>query len=142
MYVWWVNKYGEPVCDLHGPEDEEGDLNSNETDSPLNCVECGALCYYSLTETGIEYVIEHAREALNAGPANWNWIIEEYPIAYHGRRYVEIVRDWVGDLLGNYILSPERHYILRLFMELTAEGAVVQGAIDHDSRQGPQLAYR
>lgn len=98
---------------------EEGDLNSNEVDSPENCVECGRLCNYSLTSAGIEYVIDHILDALEEGPEEWAKPCEGLSY-YKGSRHVEIVRDWAEDLKW-YGLSRVDKFVIDHFLEVTSE---------------------
>lgn len=122
MRPHWQDENG-AYCEEHAP-DVEGDLNSNECDTPQNCQVCGKPCEYSLTEAGIEYVLDHIREELEAGEAARNKIRDEPGRYYDGSRQVEVVRDWAVDLSQYGGLSKSDSWLIKYFLDVTAESAV------------------
>lgn len=119
MRPHWHNEHGEPLCELHAP-DVEGDLNSNETDVPENCVVCGRLCEYSLTPDGVAYVFRYVREAVAQWPAGEEKRTNDPDGFYYAdSRLVDVVRDWAQDLADGYALTPAEHDELSAFLALT-----------------------
>lgn len=119
MKPHWRNSDGEPVCERHAP-DVEGDLNSNETDVPENCIVCGRPCEYTLTTDGVAYVLEQVRDALQKPVRARNKVIHDRSSYYDGSRHVEIVRDWASDLKW-YSLSKVDSDLIDHFLAVTEE---------------------
>lgn len=119
MQPHWHNEDG-PLCEQHA-DGIEPDYNSNETDSPANCVVCGRPCAYTLTEAGVQYVIEYLIEAIEEWPAKAEPILASaHPTVayYNGMPWVAIERDWAEDL-KNYGLSRKDKFIVDHFLTLT-----------------------
>jgi len=105
-----------PVSEDHP---EVIDASQDETDSPTNCSFCNRPLDYSLTKTGVQYVLGKLQETLDEGPQEWNIIHDCYKDSYYdGCRHAEITRDWAKDLL-NYSLSKKDEKFVQRFLELT-----------------------
>lgn len=117
---WRDPESGDVYCESCAPADMEGDLNSNEVDSPEHCSVCGRPCEYSLTCDGVEYVLNAIAEEISTWPnghrlcrpTDWSY--------YKGCRHIEIVRDWAVDLCG-YPLEGSDFRLVDAFMDLTAD---------------------
>lgn len=86
-------------CDDCAP-DIEPEAMPQECDCPQNCESCGSPVEYSLTSDGVEYVMEHVRDALRNGldTTTVGTRSEAEPEYYRGMPHCSIVGDWARDL--------------------------------------------
>lgn len=119
MRPHWSDENG-ALCEEHAP-DVEGDLNSNECDTPQNCHVCGKPCECTLTADGVEYVMDYIREALTEGPSQWNQVRDEPGRYYDGSRRVEVTRDWAKEIKGYGGLSKADKWLIEYFLDITEE---------------------
>lgn len=109
---------GEPYCDCCLPvreNDPKVYYDDGETDCPANCSDCGRPLDYTLTQTGVKYVLEAMRESLNESREERNKVIEYGPLYYIGSRQCDVIRDWAIDLsqysLNNADTDFVKHYL-------------------------------
>lgn len=119
----WYDTDGLGLCEAHAP-DVEGDLSEHAVDTPVNCKVCDRPCNYTLTAAGVQYVLDKVWEALGRPAAERDRVCAapSYPPGnyYHGRRHVEIVRDWAADL-KSYGLTDGEELLVKNFLTLTKE---------------------
>ena len=117
---------GQEYCDdclpVNYPNDKESefvDVDDGEQDTPANCVGCGIPLNYTLTQEGVQYVIQAITDALEEGldthiiPTKGTG--EETLTHYHESPHYEIVRDWATDLTS-YNLTEEEIRIVDTFL--------------------------
>ena len=106
-----------------------GDDGGGESDCPQHCSCCGVPLENPLTSDGVNYVLESIRESLaeavEKGRAQtWSRIMplkgtaEEDQVWLHGKRHVDIVREWAQQI-QNYSLEKDERAIVELFLELS-----------------------
>lgn len=110
---------GDVLCDQCA--DFEGCLDSNETDCPENCCDCGRLCEYGLTADGVQYVVDRVIDELE-DQANWRRTTDYMHLPYYqGSASYAVVFDWVEDMQCYGGLSRADEFILDHFREQVAE---------------------
>lgn len=74
--------------------------DAGEADSPQNCDSCGKPLEYSLTNDGIDYVVEAVRETLQLGRSHYCRIYPSHRENdyYEGTPLFSVVKDWVEDM--------------------------------------------
>lgn len=101
------------------------DIDEGSQDTPKNCCVCGKPLDYSLTNDGVNYVLDHIRDALREPREERNRIMplsgtaEETMNYYHSSRHVEIVRDWAQDLTSYHLADRDKRLVER-FLDRTA----------------------
>ena len=106
------------ACEFCAPDGAEPfAMGVGETDSPTHC-DCGRPLEHSLTECGVDYVIEAIGEALDAPDSEWTdpAALARGPDYYKGSPRFAVVNDWAEDL-ANYSLSDEQQMILDRFRD-------------------------
>ena len=97
-----------PLCFICAPEDAEPEGHPPEVDYPLHCSRCNRPLDHSLTEDGVQYVLEALKGELDTtiynGRDSW----------YDGSPRYQIHLDWADDL-RSYCHSSDEEEILEDF---------------------------
>lgn len=92
------------------------DIDYGEQDTPANCHICLKPLDYTLTQTGVEHVLEKITNEYLSG--DMNTIFPQYKgTFYQESRHGNIVGDWAKNLLG-YSLSCQEEALVKMYLEL------------------------
>lgn len=109
-----------------GLSEEDSYPDAGEADSPQHCAVCHIPLDYSLTDYGVNYVIEALQEQLDAweespskAMAEWKAVHGVYKGTwYEGSPWVEIAREWAENLKW-YGLDSDDMNIVDTFLLVT-----------------------
>lgn len=118
------------ACD-HVCEDHTGKNSvpcSDSHDSPPHCCECHTPLSSGLTEHGVEYVLDAARDLLKQGRKDycqpWGGNNSEPTFYYHGTVQAQVVLDWLEGIEDQ---NPKaRKYREAIFRGIRKEGIEVK----------------
>lgn len=93
------------------------DLDSGDQDSPAHCCKCHRPLDYTLTNDGVNYVIENLLKEIDSEDRDTVYPCYEGTY-YTGSRHCEITRDWAKHLKDHYLSQKDRE-IVETFLTLT-----------------------
>lgn len=111
-------------CEAHAPAGAS-DATGETSDTPQHCAHCGVPLKGSLTDHGVEYVLEYVEDQL----AQHDGLVlplrtqhgEGFHAHYHGKPYCAVVRDWCFHLRAGlgYALTETQEKLVGLYLERT-----------------------
>lgn len=111
---------GELLCELCA--DDAAVPVTGEHDFPPHCSYCHRPLSHSLTESGVEYVLDRLEVSLLQGPDVWfaKRASNDEPDYYRDCNECEILREW-AEGLSDYRLLPEDQQLVDLYLAVTQE---------------------